>query len=194
MFSTDYVFREVLQRYFKIKDNVSKSEQECKIWLESNDKDSGQNILSDKEQVGKWINAMYAKYNKIDSIESFHDGVYDQLIDKQRGAWTQTVEQVFTEPDFVYIRESLLRDLILHHNRGEIIPGKNHMRKEIERLCKDKGINVVWKDKVTIKFGPGNSPQRTVWKLNDGSGTVKNDEGKYGSNDAGGRWGWVWVA
>ena len=191
IFSSKTNIYKVVVKYFAAEENRVISENDARIWIES----TGQNILHDTLEVSKWIHAMILKYGDVKEVKAIKNKAYQDLIDRQRGAWTQTVEDVFEDPTFTYIREWLLRDLILHVNKGEMIPGKNRMREEIERLIKDRGLSVVWRNRVSIGK---HDIRRTVWKKDDGSnygtGTVKEDETKYGHTDTNGRWIWDWVA
>lgn len=194
LFSTNKVFREVLSRYFKEKEGIDLTPEECKKWLESNDPMSGQNILRDKVQNGKWINAMHAKWGKVEYVESYHGQVYSELINRQRGAWTDLVEDVFTEPGFTYIRDVVLEKMIVEFCKKEMIPGKRRRTEEIERLCRDKGIDVVLITRAQIK--PQTSKQQpyrsTIWKVNDWTKTVDENEYRYGVVNDRGIWEWNW--
>ena len=171
------------------------SEAGIKQWIESHSFDSGQNILHDEYEVGKWINAMILKHGDVTHIEPHHTEEYRRIVDTQRGAWTQTVEQVFEDPKFEYIRAQLLVDLVRHINRGEMLPGKNRMRQEIERLIKDRGWEIEYKDRVNIKNGL-ETIQRTVWRRSDldhNFKTLSGDETRYGSFNDKGIWEWHWT-
>jgi hypothetical protein len=193
LFSTDAVVRDVISKYFLEKEGIVISPEDCKKWLESNDPLSGQNILASREENSKWIAAMARKWGKLDYVAAYKSRVYDEILNRQRGAWLDLVEQVFTEPGFDYIRDGLLMDMITYYCRGEALPGRKRRKEEIERLCKDKGINVIWKDRVSINDVNG-SMQRTVWKLNNGMGTVKENEVSYGVWDDKDNWKWTWRA
>jgi hypothetical protein len=170
------------------------SETAIKQWIEGHSFDSGQNILHDEYEVGKWICAMAVKYGDITHVEPHHSDEYRRIVDTQRGAWTQTVEQVFEDPKFKYIRAQLLVDLIRHINRGEMLPGKNRMRQEIERLIRDRGWAVEYKDRANIKNGL-EEIQRTVWRHKDLEWkTLDGDETRYGALNDRGIWEWHWTA
>jgi hypothetical protein len=167
LFRTSKNIYQTCQRYFRELEQRELSVDEVKTWIEGQDSDSGQNILFDVEQVGRWINAMLEKWGDITTVKPCHGTEYQSLIDRQRGAWTDTVEQVFTDPIFTFIRAELLDRLVREFNRGEMLPGKRRMREEIERLVRDRELEIELKERAKIydnkldKVGK----QRTVWRL-----------------------------
>jgi hypothetical protein len=189
IFSTKTDIYQVIIKYFLAKEGKTLTRAEATDWLE----ETGQHILHDEVEVGKWIAHKLISRGDIRSVRAIHADEYKHLLNRQRGAWTQTVEQLFNEPGFDYIRAALLRDLVLHYNKGEVIPGRNKMNEEIVRLCKDKGIQVVYHENVTIKNVNG-SIQKNCWKVDNGKGTVNEDESKYGEIGSKGFWEWRWIA
>jgi len=167
LFKTTKNIYQTCQRYMLEYEQQDLTLEEVKTWIEGVGDDSGQNLLFSREQVGRWINAMAAKHGDITAVKPCHGVEYQALIDRQRGSWTQTVEQVFTDPDFTFIRAELLEQLIREKNRGEIVPGRNRMREEILRLIKDRQLPVKLQERAKIyenrldKIGY----QRTVWRL-----------------------------
>lgn len=196
MFSTKNNIYETCQRYFQERDGVKVTIQQVKEWIESTDENSGQNLLFSEHQVGKWINAMHKKHGDVTTVKPVHGEEYRRMLDRQRGGWTQTVEQVFADPEFTYIRADLLDRLVRHMNVGEIIPGKNRMREEIQRLIKDRGFKVIiqdrakiWTNRITKTF-----IQRTVWRVDTGLGVqteLHDNDDRYGTEEHG-RWTWTW--
>lgn len=178
-------------RHFAAVENQQLNELEIKQWIEGHSFDSGQNILHDEYEVGKWICAMSAKHGDVTHVEPFHQEEYKRIVDTQRGAWTRTVEAVFDDPKFEYIRAQLLVELIRHFNRGEVLPGKNRMRQEIERLIKDRGWDIEYKDRALVKGGLSGNVQRTVWRKTDIS-VCSGDETCYGQFNDKGIWIWNW--
>jgi len=183
------------QRYFREREGVELTEREVQTWIEGTDLTSGQIILFDQEQVGRWINAMAVKHGDVKTVEPVHGDEHRAILDKQRGAWTRTVEEVFRDPDFQYIRANLLSDLVREYNRGEMLPGRNKMRDEIERLIADRALNIELVQRAVIQTGlnTNNTIQRTVYRK-IGIGNVMQDETAYGQEDQNGRWIWTWVA
>lgn len=178
-------------RYFKEREGRDITEREVQNWIEGTDSDSGQIILFNEEQVGKWICAMLAKHGDVRVVEPVHGAERDAIIDKQRGAWTRKVEQVFEDPKFNYIRAALLDDLVREYNRGEMLPGRNKMRDEIERLIQDRGYPVDFVQRGVVNTGIKSSRQLPIWRLNT-LGAVNEDETEYGHEDQNGRWVWDW--
>jgi hypothetical protein len=166
LFKTTKNIYQTCQRYFKELDERELSLDEVKTWIEGTDSSSGQNLLSSAEQVGRWINAMVEKHGDITAVKPCHGDEYRALIDRQRGSWTQTVEQVFNDPKFTFIRADLLERLIRHFNHGEVIPGRNRMREEILRLIKDRDMSVELKERAKIYENKLDKDgyQRTIWK------------------------------
>jgi len=196
MFTTKNNIYKTCQRYFKQQEGLDLDIEQVKLWIENKDSNSGQNILLDSYQVGKWINAMVHKHGDITTVKPVHGEEYRKMLDRQRGAWTQTVEQVFTDAGFTHIRADLLDNLVRHFNRGEIIPGRNKMREEIQRLVRDRGLNVIiqdrakiWTNRVTKTF-----IQRTVWRLDTQLGVqteLADNDDRYGTEEYG-KWTWTW--
>jgi len=176
-------------RYFAA-EGENLSELEIKQWIEGHAFDSGQNILHDEYEVGKWICAMMAKHGDVTHVEPHHAEEYRRIVDTQRGAWTRTVEQVFEDPKFTYIRFQLLVELVRHFNRGEMLPGKNRMKQEIERLIQDRKYSIEYKDRARIKHGLSEI-QRTVWCVTN-STSFDGDETHYGQVNDKGIWVWNW--
>ena len=185
------VCAEYMKRY-EDADYDGLTELDIKKWIEGSAFDSGQNILHDEYEVGKWICAMTAKHGEVTHVEPHHTAEYQRIVDTQRGAWTRTVEHVFEDPKFRYIRFQLLVDLIRHFNRGEMLPGKNRMKQEIERLILDRNFNIEYRDRAKIQDGLDHI-QRTVWRHNDLDWkTLDGDETHYGQVNDKGIWEWNW--
>lgn len=178
-------------RYFKEREGRDITEREVQDWIEGTDSDSGQIVLFNEEQVGKWICAMLAKHGDVRVVEPVHGAEHRAIIDKQRGAWTKKVEQVFEDPKFNYIRAALLDDLVREFNKGEMLPGRNKMRDEIERLIQDRGYPVEFVQRGVVNTGIKSSRQLPIWRLNT-LGAVNEDETEYGHEDNNGRWVWDW--
>jgi len=178
-------------RHFAQHEGQVLDELEIKQWIEGHAFDSGQNILHDEYEMGKWICAMLAKHGDVTHVEPHHAEEYKRIVDTQRGAWTQTVEAVFSDPNFEYIRVQLLVDLVRHFNRGEMLPGKNRMKQEIERLIQDRGWDIEYKDRAKVKAGLGSDAQRTVWRKTDVS-VCSGDETCYGQFNDKDIWVWNW--
>jgi len=178
-------------RYFKEREGRDMTEREVQDWIEGTDLDSGQIILFNEEQVGKWICAMLAKFGDVRVVEPVHGAEHRAIIDKQRGAWTKKVEQVFEDSNFKYIRAALLDDLIREFNKGEMLPGRNKMRDEIERLIFDRGYPVEFVQRGLVNVGIKTTRQLPIWRLTN-LGTVNQDESDYGHEDNNGRWVWDW--
>jgi len=166
LFRTSKNIYQTCQRYMLELEQRDLTLEEVKTWIEGKDQDSGQNILFSKEQVGRWINAMLEKWGDITTVKPCHGDEYQSLIDRQRGAWTDTVEQVFTDPDFTFIRAELLERLVREFNRGEMLPGRNRMREETERLVKDRELQVELQERAKIYENQLDKKgyQRTIWK------------------------------
>jgi thiamine pyrophosphokinase len=186
IFSSQTDIHKTVVEYFKNKENITMTINEAELWVIK----TGQHLLHDKDQVGKWINAMVKKWGQVEHVSPNHGAAYHALVDRQRGAWTQTVENVFNDPAFKYIRVDLLVRLIHEYNRHEIIPGKNKMKEEIQRLCIDKRLGMEWKDRTLIYTNSG-SIQRTVWRK-IGLNNFVEDESIYGDFDINERWVWKW--
>jgi hypothetical protein len=184
------VCAEYMKRY-EDADYDSLTELDIKKWIEGTAFDSGQNILHDDYEVGKWICAMTAKHGEVTHVEPHHTAEYQRIVDTQRGAWTRTVEGVFEDPKFEYIRVQLLVELVQHFNRREMLPGKNRMRQEIERLIQDRGFTIEYKDRAKVKGGLHGDVQRTVWRKTD-VGVCSGDETCYGVMNDKGIWIWNW--
>jgi hypothetical protein len=181
------------QRYFKEREDLDMTELEVKQWIEGTGLDNGQMLLGSEDQVGKWINAQIEKHGDITHIEPVHGEEHRAVVDKQRGAWTKTVEAVFTEPGFEYIRVALLVDLVREYNRGEMLPGRNKMRDEIQRLIDDRGLDIEMVQRGVIKIGIKDEIQRPIWRLKSVNSVVQKED-SYGDSDTQGRWVWKWKA
>lgn len=179
-------------RHFREHEGEELTELEIKQWIEGPAFDAGQNILHDEYEVGKWICAMLAQHGDVTHTEPFHADEYQRIVNLQRGAWTRTVEQVFEDPKFQYIRFQLLVELVRHFNRGEMLPGKTRMKQEIERLIRDRGWNIEYKERARIQHGL-NEIQRTVWCVTNSTG-FDGDETRYGQKNDRDIWVWNWEA
>jgi hypothetical protein len=182
----------ICQRYFREQESRELTVTEVQDWIEGTDLTSGQVILFNEEQVGRWIRCMIERYGDVRRIEPYHGDEHRAVIDRQRGAWTHTVEQVFEDDNFEYIRAGLLVDLIREYNRGEMLPGRNRMRDEIDRLVQDRGYDVELTQRGRIRTGPATQIQRPIWRRK--SVTIpQHDETRYGHEDSNGRWIWTWM-
>ena len=193
-FNVSETIYSAVRRWVKLTTDEDWTELEAKQWIESSSFDSGQNLLRDEYEMGKWINAMQERYGDVTHIEPHHDEEYARIINQQRGAWTQTVDAVFSDPDFDYIRWQVLEDLVRSVNKGEMLPGKKRMREEIERLCVDRNYPVEFVERCGITDGK-RTVQRTVWRSTTAVSKTFNvaSEDKYGHVDQhSNRWIWVW--
>jgi hypothetical protein len=196
LFKTSKNIYQTCQRYFREFDERDMTIEEIKTWIEGKDSNSGQNLLFNQEQVGRWINAMAIKHGDIQAVKPVHGAEYQALIDRQRGSWTTTVEQVFSEESFTFIRADLLERLIRENNRGEIVPGRNRMREEIERLIKDRGFEVEMVERARIYDSKIDQKgyQRTIWKTTNAAksvtGKLIDTDHEYGIEENG-RWIWT---
>jgi hypothetical protein len=182
---------QVCQRYMRERESREMTELEIKQWIEGRGQDAGQVILHDEYEVGRWINAQAAGLGDVTHVEPVHAAEYQRIVDKQRGAWTHTVDSVFEDPAFEYIRFQLLYDMIRYYNRGEMLPGKNRMRDEVERLIRDRGYNIELCDRAHIRTATSQI-QRTVWRR-QGLGVCTGDESRYGQLNNRDIWEWHWV-
>lgn len=166
LFKTTKNIYQTCQRYMLEYEQQDLTLEEVKTWIEGKDDDSGQNLLFSREQVGRWINAMAAKHGDITAVKPCHGAEYQSLIDRQRGSWTQTVEQVFNDPEFTFIRTEILERLVKEFNRGEIVPGRNRMKEEILRLIKDRQLPVELQERAKIYENHLDQKgyQRNIWK------------------------------
>ena len=190
IFSTKMDIYKIVQKYFLDKEQKKITLADAQDWIE----ETGQWILADKDQVGKWINAMVTKHGDIKHVRANKGKAYVNLIDRQRAGWTKTLDDIFGVQGFVYIREQLLRDLIKEYNKSEkFLPGRNKMQEDIEKYCKDKGWNISLVQRATIKplLSKGITIQRTIWSVN-GVQTVTEDEDEYGVYDQNSNWKWKW--
>lgn len=189
IFSAKKPLYQVVSEYFLAKENKIVSLDDAKIWVET----VGQHILHDADQVGKWLVAMTLKYGDIITLDAIKGKAYDDLLERQRGAWLDTVEEIFTQVDFEYITEQLLVDLVREVNKGELIPKKKTFAEYIEKMCKVKGIKVVKEAKVSVAIGGMPRKQKTVWKKDNGLMTVRGGEEAYRKRDEKDeRWIWQW--
>jgi len=189
LFSTKRTIYEIVADYREKVDGVPYSISDATDWIE----DVGQYYLKDILEVGKWINAMVSKHSKVKHVRADFGTVYQAALANQRPGWVKTVEDVFEDPNFVYIREQLLRDLIKEFNKSErYIAGRNNMQYEIEDLIRIKNYDIELAPRCRI-VGKQQTIQRTVWKKKLVP-HVKEDESMYGEIDSNGRWVWKWVA
>ncbi len=196
IFTTTKNIYQTCQRYFKELEGKTLGLDAIKQWIEGDGPDSGQNLLRSREQVGKWINAMLYLHGDVKTVRPVHGEEYRKMIDRQRGGWLETVEQVFTDATFTYIRAELLERLVREYNRGEVLPGKKTMREQIERLVRDRGYNIILQEKAKIWTNRVAKTwvQRTVWRKDTGMGQQTNlddSDNNYGQEDNG-RWNWTW--
>lgn len=196
IFTTTKNIYQTCQRYFLEQEGAARTLDEVKQWLEGDGADSGQNLLRSSEQVGRWINAMAQQLGDVESVRPVHGVQYRKMLERQRGAWLETVEQVFTDPNFNYIRDDLLQRLVRYCNPSEIIPGKKTMREKIQRLSEDLGLEVILQERAKIWTNRPmkQSMQRTVWRLNKGTDRQSNldDNDEYYGTEEYGKWTWKW--
>jgi hypothetical protein len=189
IFSAKKSLYEVVCEYFLEKENKIVSLDDAKVWVET----VGQYILSDADQVGKWLVVMILKYGDIVTLDAIKGRAYNTLLERQRGAWLDTVEEVFTQPDFEYITEQLLLDLVREVNKGELIPKKKTFAEHVEKMCKLRGLNIIKRAKVSVSTGGLLRKQKTVWKNDNGVSTVHGGEEAYRKRDEKDeRWVWQW--
>ena len=167
---------------------------EAEQWVIS----TGQHILSDATQIGKWLSAKINKYGDITYLRPVQGEAYLGMIDKQRASWTSLVETVFEDTDFDYIRVELLKELVQNFNRGGFTPAGRNMILEIEKLIKDRKYNIIKQDYAVIT-GIGKKMRRDVWRIASDAGQRDNsmsqlveDESNYIDHDNNGRQFWTW--
>ena len=157
----------------------------------------GQNIVSNTEQIGKWLSAKIEQYRDIKHLRPIKNEAYHSLIEEQRASWLSYVETVFSEPNFEYIRHELLIKLLHEFNKG-FNPASRTMKHEIERLIRDRKLPIVHQERAYIRQSPTISIQRTVWRkvdINSGPGSVlQENEDMFGKTDSNDRWVWTWKA
>lgn len=207
IYSSKTTIWEVVRRYLKVREGIElppsknpKVDEPADLWV----KQTGQHYLRSAEQNGKWINAMKQRYGDIREVAAYHGSEYLDMQKHQRGAWLETVENIFTDSNFEYIRCELLEELIIEYHKGknEKLPGPRGMSEAIEKLIKDEGLNVEKVQRCTIKLPQTkmggkvvqskSSIQRPVWKIKGTGNTVIDDEKEYGTTDSNGRWVWSW--
>ncbi|MGA1809998.1 primase-helicase family protein [Sphingobium sp. WW5] len=71
----------------------------------------GKAILSDRDQVGRWINAMIEKHGDVRRLEALHGGDYAKLRRDQKSIEDRLFEAVFADDHFSHIKCSTLFDL-----------------------------------------------------------------------------------
>lgn len=194
IFSSKGTLNEIVLSYLvanNVEDfNIDSDVEKIRAWI----KDKGQYLLGDTESVSKWLCAMRKKYGDVKNVEPFHGKDYKDMLDRQRPAWLDSVERVFTNQGFSYIRNSTLINLIRHFNQGERnIPGKKRMKDLIDDLIAAKKLNVVF-DPVFHCMNNGSFTSATVWRIPSANGGRQAVLGEklYG-HEENNRWIWDWI-
>lgn len=185
----------IVARYLKKEHGKEFTHHEVDNWI----KTVGQNYLKDFDQVGKWVSAMIAKHGDITHLLPVKNAAYHDMIDKQRHDWLDTVDTVFADSRFRYIRTQLLDDLLAQYSRGGVKSNKINTITDIERLIKDRGYNIKREERARIKSKLGTVIQRNVWRRVEPIALgetvqINEDESLFGHKDDNGRWIWDWVA
>jgi hypothetical protein len=94
-------------------DLPNKSVLVCKEWI----KEFGAPILSDPEEVGKWLYSLIVKYGEVKNTTCLHGEDYKKLLDVQRTLYIEIIEKVFNPATFNYVKKKVLYDVYVHlHN------------------------------------------------------------------------------
>jgi hypothetical protein len=91
------------------------SEQDAGRWLTK----TGEAILNDAVEVGRWINGLIARHGDVDQLDALHGDDYAALAETQASIEDRLFDALFLrDPDFSHIKRSTLYDLYLHFARG----------------------------------------------------------------------------
>jgi hypothetical protein len=174
---------------------ASMSDEECTAWM----REVGQHIISDPEEISKWLFAMCQKYGDLKNVNPLHGEDYKTMLERQSRGWKDTVIKIFEDPDFKGIRLGLLKDLIHHYNRHEKLPGVIKMNLEIQSLIEKKGYSI---EKKTVRWmvpalnsGVGSAKVTSAdvwvpWNTLSTMNSTDNQYGRYNNND---HWIWTWI-
>lgn len=81
------------------------SEVEAKQWIET----KGQYILSDKKELGKWMNSIIQKHgSNVRVMEAMHGADYRSLLNIQKSLSDEVMERIFNSPNFDYVKRQHL--------------------------------------------------------------------------------------
>lgn len=84
---------------------------DAKAWLET----TGQHILSDPVEAGRWLYALLERHGDVTTIEGLHGADYQQLAAVQKSTEVMIFEAVFRNPEFSHIKRSTLYELYTAH-------------------------------------------------------------------------------
>ncbi len=129
--------------------NVNSSRNDIVDWIGANNA----KFLGSKEEIGKWVNAMALKYGDVANVTAYQSADYKTILQRQQGAWMDTLHNVFSANGFSFIKSSTLIELVRHYNRGEAIPGKKTMNERIEKFIVDNNLPIERRMQTLIPMG-----------------------------------------
>lgn len=87
---------------------------ETKAWIDT----EGKEILSDRAEAGKWVNALIERHGDVRISQGLHGADYDAIRGIQRSIDELLFREVFDAEDFAMIRSTTLYDAYCHFARG----------------------------------------------------------------------------
>ncbi|NQV99518.1 MAG: hypothetical protein HQ483_07455 [Rhodospirillales bacterium] len=170
--------------------SIINADTQIEAWLVKHDKhmfptidvaaqwigETGQHILSDKEEVGKWLAALTDKYGDVTYMKALHSDDYQNLKKIQQKFYINVFDTVFYDPNFRYIKQSTLLALYQHWNKeyGNGYPvARNTFYKLARDYIKDKKLTVV---EAKVKWGGESSANCFVLSSHNQSQLDDNDE------------------
>lgn len=121
----------------------SVSYHQAKDWIIA----TGQDILSDPQEVGKWLNSLINRHGRLNHVAAHHGADYQSIVSIQTSLWDQVFETIF-DSGFTYVRKSVLYDFYryeaqLQGNRSALGKKKFYHLAEVWLEKRSKNITAV---------------------------------------------------
>lgn len=91
------------------------SGDDAKNWIVT----TGQNILSDPDEVGKWLYSLQQKHPNTTHVLAHHGADYKAIVEIQAPLWEQCFEVFFADPAFTYVKRNIVYDFYREEARSQ---------------------------------------------------------------------------
>lgn len=127
--------------YLRIVEDPNATTDDAQAWMKS----KGQHILSDPTQVARWLHALIDTHGRLTDVPALHGADYQAAVGVQKPIHTAVFEAFFADPNFEYVKRSLLYDFYTHELRNQrrsATLGKGKFYKAADVWLKKSGLPI----------------------------------------------------
>jgi len=167
-------------------DHMGVSETEAKNFIEA----TGQHILSDRIEAGRWITALIERHGDVVTIDGHHGEDYTALADTQKSTESLIFEAVFLDPNFRHIKQSTMFDFYCSHVSTQYRVQRGTFYASAEAWAKRNGFDM-WRK--MVKVGSGKNFSKLAFFTKDEFATrlVDDDDDRFFTEDSNHRRKWL---